>query len=729
MRHSFFWVTVSLLLSCVPQVNDLPCAKDENCPGQAVCVCSVCVELDAGARPSCSVDGGRAGGAGGGSAGGGVGGGSAGGSSTDAGIVDAGAFDAGQLDAGGVDAGGVDAGLSDAGEADAGLTDAGAVDAGLQDAGAVDGGVCACGALEVCIANVCQCMAGAARETGRCVPVLESLTISHPQGVVPFTPVFDPLGTMTFAARMRFDASVILSATSLAPDASISVASATFTDASVPYTSVQSSVFTSLTVRLSLAGADRFYGVSVSREFPVQTSFKSVNAGLSADAGVGSAIAISNDGNVLVVGAPAINRAELFIRNGASWQGPFPLLTAFGGTLDPGDEFGKSVTTNDDGTLIVVGAPGDDGFLEAVPNSGAAYVFRRSGTNITYSGQLKGHYVRANDAFGTSVALSGNGYTLLVGVPGDDGVADGGSALGASNSGAATVFADDGGVFASVRNLKATNPGIDDAFGTSVAIANDGWQCAPSNVCNGVCSAAQCPSTQGLRYVVGAPFEDSSTLSSSPVGAFDEASQNSGAVYVFSGTPYTASASAYLKRPTPQAGANFGTSVAISRRWGSVAVGAPNDNSGAVGIATGGNITTASMDSTMPSAGSVTIFDPSGLVARYAKFAVPQAGDRLGASVAMGADQYVLAAGAPGANNSSGAVLFSSLTSQPRPRLLLPPFPDANDEFGASVAISGFVLTFVGSPGEDSAVGGINSGAGLSGNGLSNSGAVFLHVD
>ena len=50
-------------------------------------------------------------------------------------------------------------------------------------------------------------------------------------------------------------------------------------------------------------------------------------------------------------------------------------------------------------------------------------------------------------------------------------------------------------------------------------------------------------------------------------------------------------------------------------------------------------------------------------------------------------------------------------------------------EFGASVAISGFILTFVGSAGEDSALGGINTGPGLSSNTLPNSGAVFLHVD
>ncbi|MBL8935155.1 MAG: hypothetical protein JNM69_11430 [Archangium sp.] len=712
MRHSFFWVATSLWLSCVPQVNDLPCARDENCPGTAVCVCAVCVEVDAGVRPSCGVDGGRGGGAGG------VGGGAAaGGTAVDAGLTDAGRADAGEADAGQPDAGGPDASTSDAGVFDAG------VDAGPT---------CSCSALEVCVANVCQCGAGAAREGGACVPVLESLTVSHPQGVVPLTPVFDALGT-SFTARMRFDASVTLSATSLSPDASISVSSAAFTDASVPYTSIQSASFTSLSVRVSLGGVDRQYGVNVTREFPVQTSFKSAGLGLSADAGAGSSIAVSNDGNVLVVGLPALNRAEVFVRNATQWLGPFSL--APGMTIDLNDEFGKSVATNDDGTLVVVGAPGDDGLLESVTNSGAAYVFRRNvggpggGTTFSFVNQLKGHYVRANDAFGTSVALSGNGYTLLVGVPGDDGVADGGPALGVSNSGAATVFADDGGVFMSVRNLKAPNPGADDGFGTSVAIANDGWLCPAMNVCNNSCSSAQCPSTQGLRYVVGAPFEDSATATSAPMGAFDEAAQNAGAVYVFSGTPYAASVSAYLKRPTAQPGANFGASVAISRRWGAIAVGAPNDNSGAAGIATGTAIATASMDNTMPSAGSVTIFEPTHLVARYAKFAAPQAGDRLGASVALGADQYVLAAGAPGANGSSGAVLYSALTSNPRARLLLPPFPDANDEFGASVAISGFVLTFVGSPGEDSAVGGINSGAGLSGNGLSNSGAVFLHVD
>lgn len=225
-------------------------------------------------------------------------------------------------------------------------------------------------------------------------------------------------------------------------------------------------------------------------------------------------------------------------------------------------------------------------------------------------------------------------------------------------------------------------------------------------------------------------MEDSSTGTSTTAAGTNESAMNAGAVYVFNGTPFTATLAGYLKQPASQAGANFGASVAISRRWGAIAVGAPNDASGAVGIAdSSGTIFTAALDSTMPGAGSVTIFDPAFSAVRYVKFNEPQPGDRLGTSVALGADQYVLAAGAPGANSGSGAVLFSSLATNPRARLVLPPLPDPDDGFGSAVAISGFVQTFVGSPREDSTAGGLNSGIGLSANMSTNSGAVFLHVD
>lgn len=695
--RNVLWVTTSLMLSCVPQVNDLPCGRDENCPGTLVCVCAVCVEVDAGVRATCS-----AGGSGGGSAGGSAAGGSAGGRAFDAGGIDAGA------DAGSADAGARDAGAS----ADAGPTDAGELDAG------VDAGACPCGVLEVCVSNACLCTAGAARENGRCVPVLESLTVSQPQGRVPLAPVFDPL-TSSFSSRMRFDASVTISATSIAPDASINLANV---DASVPYTTVQSATFSSVTVKLSLGGVDRLYGVTVERNFPVQTSFKSqVGAGLSADGRSGSSIAVSNDGNVLVVGSPGVNRADVWVRNTTQWLGPYALIPSV--PLDPNDDYGRSVSTNDDGTTIVVGAPGDDGVNNNDSNSGTAYSFRRIGTGITALGALRMQVPRANDGFGTSVSVSGNGTVMVVGVPGDDSGPDGGTN---TDSGAAVVF-----VSGSLqRVLKAPNVGAGDAFGASVAVANDNWRCNGDNWCTSFCQAMGCGTSHNVRLVIGAPFEDSASLTVSPMGPTDEGSQNSGAAYVFDGTPFMLSPIAYLKRPTAQAGANFGASVSISRRWGAIAVGAPNDASGAMGISTGAaGIMAASTDATMPAAGSVTIFDSAFAIARYVKFTAPQPGDRLGTSVAMGADQYVLVAGAPGANGSSGLALHSLLTSSPMPRVLVPPFPDSSDEFGASVAISGFILTFVGSPGEDSALGGINTGAGLSSNTLPNSGAVFLHVD
>jgi len=77
------------------------------------------------------------------------------------------------------------------------------------------------------------------------------------------------------------------------------------------------------------------------------------------------------------------------------------------------DQFGYSVALSGDTALI--GAQGDD---DMGSSSGSAYVFTRSGSTWTQQAKLTAADGAANDAFGYSVALSGD--TALVGTRLDD---------------------------------------------------------------------------------------------------------------------------------------------------------------------------------------------------------------------------------------------------------------------------------------------------------------------
>ncbi len=93
----------------------------------------------------------------------------------------------------------------------------------------------------------------------------------------------------------------------------------------------------------------------------------------------------------------------------------------------------------------MVGALGEDGgsiLLDNLPESGAAYVFVRSGGTWSQENYVKALDTENGDGFGTSVALDGG--TLVVGAWGEDSNATGvnGNQFdnSASYSGAVYIF-------------------------------------------------------------------------------------------------------------------------------------------------------------------------------------------------------------------------------------------------------------------------------------------------
>src|SRR5205814_453890 len=102
-----------------------------------------------------------------------------------------------------------------------------------------------------------------------------------------------------------------------------------------------------------------------------------------------------------------------------------------------------------------------------------AYVFVRNGTAWSQQAYLKASNPGTNDAFGGSVAVSGN--TVVVGAASEDSNATGVNCNQNDNSaqqaGAAYVFVRElSGNWSQQAYLQGSNPGPNDAFGGSVAV-------------------------------------------------------------------------------------------------------------------------------------------------------------------------------------------------------------------------------------------------------------------
>jgi hypothetical protein len=241
---------------------------------------------------------------------------------------------------------------------------------------------------------------------------------------------------------------------------------------------------------------------------------------------------VSLDDDTLVVGAPwedshatGVNgdqadnsavrsgAAYVFIRNGTAWSQQSYLKAS---NAQNDDQFGNSVSIF--GDTLVVGAFYEDGSATGVngdeannlaADSGAAYVFTRSGITWSQQAYLKASNAESGDQFGNSVSISGD--TLVVGAFYEDSNATGVNGDQADNSegasGAAYVFTRSGTTWSQQAYLKASNAEGGDFFGSSVSLS-------------------------GNTLVVGAYGEDSNATGVNGDQA-DYSASHSGAAYVY----------------------------------------------------------------------------------------------------------------------------------------------------------------------------------------------------
>ncbi|MFN7121249.1 MAG: integrin, partial [Hydrogenophaga sp.] len=150
-----------------------------------------------------------------------------------------------------------------------------------------------------------------------------------------------------------------------------------------------------------------------------------------------------------------------------------------------GDGFGWSVAIAGDGQTIAVGAIFEDGPTSGINgpdgsgrlNSGATYVFARSGNVWSQQAYIKASNSGEFDWFGYAVALSADGNTLAVTANDEDssaqGLDDAQDNNATSASGAAYVFRRQGGAWHQSRYIKVTNTESFDRFGDSIALSGD----------------------------------------------------------------------------------------------------------------------------------------------------------------------------------------------------------------------------------------------------------------
>jgi hypothetical protein len=366
------------------------------------------------------------------------------------------------------------------------------------------------------------------------------------------------------------------------------------------------------------------------------------------------------------------------------------------------DGFGDSVAIS--GDTVVVGAPHEDSNATGVNgnqtdnsmfDAGAAYVFVRSGETWSQQAYLKASNSDVSDLFGSSVAISDDtvvvgAYTEASNATGVNGNQTDNSLL---NAGAVYVFARAGTTWSQQAYLKASNTGIGDNFGYSVAVSGD-------------------------TILVGALSEDSNAVGVNGNQA-DNSATNSGAVYVFirSAGGTTWSQQAYLKASNTDSQDGFGYSVALS--GDTAVVGAFREASSATGV--NGN----QGDNSAIYAGAAYVFFRRGttwIQQAYLKASNTASSDTFGCSVAISGDTVVVGAygedsNATGVNGNqadnsateSGAAYVFARTGTvwSQQAYLKASNTGADDQFGRSVAVSGDAVV-VGAWHESSSATGVN---------------------
>lgn len=325
----------------------------------------------------------------------------------------------------------------------------------------------------------------------------------------------------------------------------------------------------------------------------------------------GWSVTLSDDGNLMAVGAPtesskargingdqsdnsAANAGAVYVfnRTGSTWAQTSYLK---GEQTDPGDLLGFCVDFSSDGNTLAICGFDEDGGVPGVNGnqadnskggSGCIYIFVRDGASWKQTTYLKQSNLNHNqDAFGSAIALSGDGKTLAVDAADEDGTVGGingkqydGEQIGDNSNGALYVFVNNNGTWSQQAYIKSSNVRVNDLFGIRLAISRDGNTLAASSMLQGGGGRGPNASQQ------------------------DFSAEESGAVYVFTRSGTTWTQRTYLKSPNSDPYDEFGSGVAMSGDGNTLAIAAFGEDGGSSGA--GGN----QADNSIRASGAVYVY-------------------------------------------------------------------------------------------------------------------------
>jgi Bacterial Ig domain/FG-GAP repeat len=304
---------------------------------------------------------------------------------------------------------------------------------------------------------------------------------------------------------------------------------------------------------------------------------------------VGEGVALSGDGNTAIITGDTDNTSKgaawVFTRSNGLWNQVGAKIVP-PNTEEPGDsEFGSSVALSQDGSTALIGAILDNG------QAGAAWVYVRSGSTYVDQKMLVGNGEIGTGEFGTSVALSANGNTALIGGPGDQG------STASSSGGAAWVFTRSGTTWGTGTKISPTVGGANNPshFGTGVAVSSDGTIVLIGGPGDGPGTGAVVeytgsgsswtfqqrflPDDETAPSGFGNAIAISADSNTAVIGDENDNNPTGGAAWVFtrSGTTWSQQGTKLVPSDA-SSGAFVGSSVAISGNGNTVLIGADNDS-------------------------------------------------------------------------------------------------------------------------------------------------------
>lgn len=313
----------------------------------------------------------------------------------------------------------------------------------------------------------------------------------------------------------------------------------------------------------------------------------------------GMKLALSHDGNTLAVGtsddmsnaqgidgdgqnnlASQSGAVWVFSRAGANWTQQAYIKAP---SSQQGDLFGGALGLSADGNRLLVGSPGEDGYAIGIgqhfennlrPNTGAAFLYERSGSSWSLSRFIKPHYYFPNTPvtllkFGDTVAISSDGRTLAVGAKYESGA---GSGINPSDpilgygrmgymSGAVFVYHEGLSGWQHQAYIKPALTYSNHFFGHSIALSGN-----------------------GDTLVVGSTDDRSKATGVNGNPAPELYFNGAGAAWIFRRQDGAWSQQAYLKPSFIDQSDNFGHLVDVSDDGSVVAVSAPWERSSSTGI-------------------------------------------------------------------------------------------------------------------------------------------------